>query len=258
MRENNPIRVLHIARMKRGGGVASVLISYYRNIDRSKVQFDFLSDGNEWETFENEIKDLGGVLYKIPNYKQHFLQFILLINKIVRRENYSIIHTHELAYNIPILAIAKINGISHRYSHSHIQDGDFFSKIKKHFISIMRPLYGFLATERFACSQNAGKFLYGKLPFEIIPNAINIEKFLFSYDSRKKIRNNLSLSDKNILLGYVARFEKQKNHLFLVDVLGKLFEKNINVFLLLVGDGTEQEKIKQRAKEKNVFDKIIF
>jgi glycosyltransferase involved in cell wall biosynthesis len=253
-----PIRVLHIARMKKGSGVASVLMNYYRNIDRSKVLFDFLSDGNEWETFESEINSLGGKLYKVPNYKRHFLRFILLVYKIMKSKMYSIIHTHELAYNLPILIIARIKGISHSHSHSHIQDGDFFSRVKKFFISTTRPLYGFFASKRFACTKNAGKFLYGKLQFEIIPNAIQVEKFLFSSENRDKIRTELFLSDDVVLIGYVAGFSIQKNHSFLIEVLELLVKEHKNIRLILVGYGAEMENIKNLVFVKQLSDFVIF
>jgi len=251
------IRILQVARMKKGGGVASVLMNYYRNIDRSKVQFDFLDDSNADETFEEEILRLGGKYYKAPNYKRDPLRFVLVIDKIVKK--YDIVHTHELAYNILILFIARINGVSHSHSHSHshIQDGDYFTKMKRLFVKATHPFYR-LATKRFAVSENSGKFLYGKKSFEKINNAIDVKRFLFSAEKREKVRNKLDLSNDVILVGYIARFEKQKNHVFLIDVFEEIVKLRQNVRLLLVGDGSGIENIKEVVIRKKVADKVIF
>jgi len=260
MKNDDPIRILHIARMKKGSGVASFLMNYYRNIDRTRVQFDFLSDGNEWETFENEIKSMGGKLYKVPNYKKHFFSFVFLVTKIIDRKKYAVIHTHELAYNLLVLGIARIKGISHRYSHSHsnIQDDNFSSRIKILFIASTRFLYGFLATKRFACSGRAGEFLYGGLSFEIIPNAIKAVNFAYSREKREKIRKELLLADDTVLIGYVAGFTKQKNHSYLIEILELLTGKNKNIKLVLIGYGIEMENIQKLAAQKKCSDLVIF
>jgi glycosyltransferase involved in cell wall biosynthesis len=258
MKNDEPVRVLHIARMKKGSGVASFLMNYYRNIDRSRVRFDFLSDGNELETFENEIESMGGKLHKVPNYRKRFFKFLFFLIKIINKNNYTVIHTHELAYNLPVLAIAKIKKIRHSHSHSHIQDGDFFSRMKKLFILSTRFSYGFLATKRFACSQSAGKFLYGRLPFKIIPNAIKADNFAYSQEKRYKIRKKLYLSDDTVLIGYVAGFTRQKNHPFLIEILEILVKKQKNVKLILIGYGIETENIKKITAQKKLSDFVIF
>lgn len=115
------------------------------------------------------------------------------------------------------------------------------------------------ANVRFACSKDAGVYLFGKnKKFEVINNGINIEKFVYNVDLRKKIRNELNLGENDILIGNVGRMEKQKNQLFLIDCFRELTRLNSNYKLLIIGEGSLIDKIIKRIREYNLQDKVIL
>jgi glycosyltransferase involved in cell wall biosynthesis len=258
---DNKIKVLHIARMNYGSGVASFLMNYYRYLDKSKITFDFLSDYCTADTYEEEITKLGGKLLRAPYYKKNLCKYILYLNAVIKPENYDIVHCHEFVLSVLSLIVAKKNGVRIRisHSHSHSPKSQLFSKVKEFIVFLSHSLFKWFGTDFFACSIPAGKFLFGKhRHIEIIHNAIDTDKFLFNQVIRKNLREELGISDALYVLGYVARFDKQKNHEFLIEIFQKLLLKYSDIVLLLVGDGDNQDYIKKLASDTGLSEKIIF
>ena len=256
------IKVLHIANMMKGGGVASFLMNYFRHIDRSEILFDFVSEDLHIDTYEEEINNLGGKLYIVPHYKNNFWGYIKALDKIIKPDVYDTVHCHEFVLSIIALFISRKNKIRFRYSHSHsyaVRGGLFSIIIKKILVFLSHPFFRLLSTRCFACSEDAGRYLFGNTSnFEIIHNAIYVEKYLFNKHLRTKIRSSLNISDTALLLGYVARFDKQKNHIFLIKVFSKILEKKNDAMLLLVGSGTDYQTIHDMITAYNIAEKVIF
>jgi glycosyltransferase involved in cell wall biosynthesis len=247
--------------MNRGSGVASFLMNYYRHIDRTKIQFDFAGDLYTDNTYEKEIEELGGKLYKLPFYKKHLPAYILHLSRLIKPEKYDIVHCHEFVLSLIPLIIAKKNGINVRISHSHIHSPKFqlFSKSKEMIVRFCHILFKIFSTDFFACSEDAAKFLFGeKSKFTIINNAIDTRKFIFNEDKRKKARMELHIPDNIKIAGYIARFDKQKNHIFLLDVFYRLLQKRDDVILLLAGGGEGLDEMRRIVKEKNMNKQVIF
>lgn len=114
------------------------------------------------------------------------------------------------------------------------------------------------ATNRFACSNEAGKWLFGDAPFKVIHNAIDTSEFAFDDDKRKILREKYAVSEDTILLGHVGRFDTQKNHAFLIDMFAELAKKNDNYKLMCVGDGWLRGDIEKQISENNLNDKVIL
>jgi glycosyltransferase involved in cell wall biosynthesis len=252
--------------MYKGSGIASFLMGYYRHIDRTKIKFDFLSDLSipDADIFEDEINKLGGKLFKVPYYKKHLLKYLGFLNTIIRPDAYDIIHCHEFVLSILPLIVAKKNGVKIRIGHSHIHSpkSQFFSKLKELVVFLSHPFFRLFGTHFFACSYDAGIFLFGKhCPFEILYNAIDTDRFIFNDDERKNKRKELNIPNTTFVIGYVARFDKQKNHLYLIDVFqGVLLHCN-NVLLLLVGDdkhGRLAGEIRKTIEDMQISDRVII
>ena len=184
---NKPIRVLQIGMHDNIGGVETYLMNYYRNIDRTQIQFDFISIFDKL-CFEDEILSLGGKVYKLPSEKSNPVKYFYNLVKIIKENNYQIVHINMLsAANIlPILAAKKCN-VKSIIVHSHNSNtpSGFLRKIMD---KINRPFLN-LATNYWACSSKAGKWLFGnKKNIKIIHNAVNCEKFRYDEISRNEIR----------------------------------------------------------------------
>lgn len=240
-----------------GGGVESVVMNYYRHIDRSKVQFDFLVDADSTRVPEEEIKALGGRVFRIPPY-QHPLRYRKELVRLFREEHWPIVHSHINTLSVFPLSAAKKAGVPVRIAHSHstMGKGEFAKNLMK---LALRPLSNLYPTERFACSEYAGKWLFGRdADFTVIPNAIELEKFRFDPVIRQGTRKELGIADDMFLIGHVGRFMPQKNQAFLVDVLAELLPQKSGTILAFVGDGPDRPDVQQHAQELGIGDHILF
>lgn len=250
------VRVLHIVGKMDCGGQENFIMNLYRNIDKEKVQFDFVVHSKDEGFFDSEIEKLGGKIYRITPMTENLLKHIKELKKVLIENNYNIVHRHTDSSIIFVdLLISKRCGVKYRIAHSH---NTVSSKLK--ILSILfRPLLNKYANFKFACGEAAGKWLFGNCSNNVyvIKNGIQVKDFLFSEKIRNKMRTELEIQDK-FVVGNIARFNKQKNHLFLLDIFNCVAKKKKNAILLLVGDGEEKDIIFKRANELGIINKIIF
>ena len=249
-------RILHIVTYMGRGGLETMLMNYYRHINREKVQFDFLVHRDFEADYDSEILQLGGKIYHMSRlipwsrkYKKELKQFFL------KHPEYKIVHVHQDCLSSVALGCAKECGVPVRIAHSHnsSQDKNLKYLIKKYYMKKI-PVY---ATDLFACSKSAGNWMFGKNKYHILYNAIDIEKY--KYESKESIRLKDKLGLKNeLVIGHVGRFNPQKNHTFLIDVYYECLKKNQNIKLLLIGDGDGKEAIKRKVKKLGIEDKVLF
>ena len=243
------------------GGVESVVMNYYRNIDRDKIQFHFLCDEDSTDIPYDEIEKLGGKVIVIPPYQKLF-KYQKELYKIFKENNYKIVHSHINALSVFPLRIAKKAGVPIRIAHSHSTSNK--KEWKKNILKmILRPFSKLYANNYFACTEYAGKWLFGKKVVErkelnVINNAIDLKKFEFNENTREDLRKELGIKEDVLVIGHVGRFMKQKNHEFLIDVFEKAIKQDDNIYLILVGQGPLEDKIKEMAKEKGIEYKILF
>lgn len=255
------IIIAHIMGKWNGGGVESVVMNYYRNIDRNKIQFHFLCDEDSTDIPYEEIEKLGGKVIVIPPYQKLF-KYQKELYRIFKENNYKIVHSHINALSVFPLRIAKKAKIPVRIAHSHSTSNK--KEWKKNILKmILRPLSKLYANNYFACTEYAGKWLFGKKVVErkelnVINNAIDLKKFEFNENTRKALREELGIKDDTLIIGHVGRFMKQKNHEFLIEVFNEVYKKNQNTLLILIGQGPLLSEIKQKAINLNIEDKIKF
>ena len=254
---NKPIRILQIGMHDKIGGVETYLMNYYRNIDKSKIQFDFINPYTRL-CFEDEIKALGGKIYKVPNFKRNPIGYYIKIKKIIKKQNYKIVHVNMLsAANIlPILAASKCK-VNHVIAHSHngnVPEGFLRSILNR----INKRIMLKKCTDFFSCSDLAGKWLFGEnQKFKIINNAIDLEKFKYNENSRKEIRSKYNLKGKYVI-GHIGRFSYQKNHDFLIDAFSSYARKDDSAVLMLIGEGELEKNIRTKVKSLEIDDKVLY
>jgi len=254
------IRVLHfVSSLSKSSGVMSVIMNYYRHINREKIQFDFAFFKDIDNTYEEEIKNYGGKVFLIPkpsnkSFKERFAE-ILVQNK------YIALHIHEVYLTFLLAPIAKKNGIPNIITHSHatMYSDKLISSIRNRILCLRLKKH---ATHYFACSKAAGEFLYGKKSLNsgsvvIINNAIDLQKYKFNQSVRDIVRRELGLQN-NFVVGHIGRFNKQKNHIFLIEIFDKIRRKNPRAKLLLVGEGPLFEQVKEKINQLDVSEDIIL
>ncbi len=259
-----PVRVLQVVPvMDSLGGISTMLMDYYRYIDRSRVQFDFMVSRFEQNAFIEEIEALGGKIYKSrPMRPKHFVTLAREYNRFfAEHREYRIVHAHLNLLNTWPLKAAKRHGVSARISHSHnsfIPDAG----ARRLFKLFSRRLLNRQCTHFFACSEDAGRFQYGddivdggKLA--IVKNAIDAKAFNFDPSIRQKMRGELGIDGK-FVVGHVGRFTYQKNHEFIVDIFSEIAKAEPRAVLLLVGGGDLRNVIEEKIAQLGIADKVIF
>lgn len=251
------IRVLQCVNIMDRAGLETMLMNYYRNIDRTQIQFDFLTHREECGAYDIEIEILGGKLYHAPRlYPQNYpAYFKWMKDFFLEHPEYEIVHSHIDAMSyLPLLA-AKKAGVPVRIAHSHN------TKIPKDFKFLLKQYFRYrinsVCNYRLACGQEAGKHLFGNKPFDVIPNAIEAEKFYYNEEIRKLKRNELCLKD-SFVIGNVGRFSSQKNHKFLIEIFKEILKLKPNSILLLIGEGELRNKIKNQVERSGINSNVRF
>lgn len=254
------IRIAQIIGKMNAGGVESFIMTYYRNIDRNKVQFDFIIDSDSTIVPRKEIESMGGRIIEISPYQKIF-KYIKELRNVLKENQYTIVHSHLNALNVFPLYCAYKEKVPVRISHSHSTSNkkEWKKNLLKNVLKIFSKVF---ATHYFSCSEHAGRWLFGEKKLKnreitVIKNAINIEKFRYNENIRNKLRKELEVEDK-IVFGHVGRFMKQKNHEFLIDVFKEVYQENNNTVLILIGNGPLEEKIKNKVKEIGIEKSVKF
>ncbi len=251
------IRIAHIIGKWVGGGVESVVMNYYRNIDREHIQFDFICDSDSTDIPYEEIKKLGGKVILIPPYQKIFL-YHKELKKILKKDNYKIVHSHINALSTFPLFAAKSASVPIRIAHSHSTTNK--KEWKKNLLKqALRPFSKIYATDYFACTEHAGRWLFGnKENIFILNNAIDLDKFKYDEKVRIKKRKELNIDKNTIVIGHIGRFVQQKNHELLIDIFNEIHKQNKKTILLLIGKGPLEDEIKEKVKSLDLNDSVKF
>ena len=251
-----PIRVLHIVMYMGHGGAETMIMNYYRNIDREKLQFDFLVHRDFEGAYDKEILALGGKILRIPRMNPFSKRYRHELNDFFKNHSeYKIVHSHIDCMSSLPLFYAKRHNVPIRIAHSHNSNQDRDIKYP------LRLFYKNKLTKTsnifFACGKKAGDWMFDGKPYILLPNAI--DSILFSYNEtiRSDMRKELAI-DNSLVIGHVGRFNKQKNHEYLVDIFNCFYQRHKNSKLLLVGDGPCKDNVLKKAKYYNIENAICF
>ena len=251
------------------GGVEAVILNYFRNINKSKFVFDFVIDSDSTDNnFINEIQELGGTIIKCPPY-QKLHKYNKFLYKLFKEKNYDIVHSNINTLSVFPLRMAAKAGIKIRIAHSHSTSNP--KEWKKNLLkNILRPFSKKYANVYFACSELAGRYLFGDKAFDegkvtIINNAIDIEKFKYNEKIRKRKRNEIAqrnpeakINDNTLIVGNIGRMVAQKNQTFLIDIFYEVHKLNENSILLIIGQGPLKEMLHDKVQRLNLQSHVLF
>ena len=254
------IRVLQVVTVMNRGGLETMLMNYYRKMDRNKIQFDFMVHREAKGHYDDEILSLGGRIHRMPqirpgNYRAYFNKLDQFFSD---HKEYKVVHSHINENSSFVLRAAKKAGIPCRIAHSHLSDLGIDLKLpfRLYARSVMRDN----PTNYFACSKNAGKWLFRNKDTEdikVLNNAVNVEEFLFNKETRQKIRQELNVRDE-LVIGHIGRFNKQKNHDFLIDIFKSVVEKRPDSVLVMVGEGDLKPQIEKKVSDLGLSSNVRF
>lgn len=238
------------------GGLESMIMNYYRHIDREKVQFDFLVHRQERAAFDDEIESLGGRIYRLPRLVPWSKSYLSALNHFFdEHPEYKVVHVHQDCLSSVILKAAVQHNIPVRVAHSHSasQDKDLKYPIKLWYKRDI-PKY---ATNLFACGKGAGDWMFGGASYQIINNAIDVAAYTYDPTKRQEMRRQLGFENE-FTIGHVGRFNQPKNHSFLLDIFAALLKKESNAILLLAGGGEDMPKMQAKAQTLGIAKHVRF
>lgn len=255
---SKPVRVLQVVPNMQAGGLETLIMNLYRNIDRSKIQFDFLVHYKGKYFYDDEIKKLGGRIYHLSvRDDNNFLKYLNDLDHFFKtHREYKVVHGHMMSTAIFYMYYAKKYGVKIRIIHSHNSDTvPGLKGIVKYRLARLAPM---VANNYFACEKTAGKYLYGdNRKFTILNNGIDLQKFKYNSQIRHEYRDNLGLNGKYVI-GHIGRFNIQKNHKFLIKVFYDFQKEVPNSVLLLIGDGELKMEIQKEVQDLGLEDKVRF
>lgn len=256
-KDDKKIRIVHVLNRMETGGIQSVVLDYYRVIDKERFHFDFLVCRNSDCPFEEELNEMGAAIIRTPKFYEP-LRYYRFVYKYLKENHYDIIHSHVGTLSLLPLMAAYFAGIKVRICHTH-SITDAKEGVKALMKVILRPFSKMFANVYFACGKKVAKWMYGNNEnVFIMENAIKVERFGFDQDKREKIRKQYEIPEDALLIGHIGWFIKLKNQKFLVELLDKCKEANDNVYLMLIGGGKMVGKIQDMVRERGLEDRVRF
>ncbi len=251
-------RIAVIMGKMHSGGKKNLVMEYYRHIDRTKIQFDFLCDEDSNAIPTEEIESLGGRVFVIPRYQRIFAN-IRSIKSICEENKYRIVHGYNGTMNVFGMFAAWLAGVPIRINESisMAHKADKKTVLKK----LLKPFSRCFSTHYMANGEMCGKWQFGKLydqgKVAIFKTVINADENRFDPELRDRCRKEFNLED-NVVIGHIGRLTAQKNTLFLIDIFNEIQKIEKKSKLLLIGDGDLRDQMLSKIKEYGIEDKVLY
>ena len=255
------LRVLHSVSNMARAGIETMLMNYYREMDRNQIQFDFLANKPVPGEYDEEIRSMGGRVFVSPGLNPlHFPRYRRFVADLLSENpDIRIVHAHNEAMGYYALQSAKDAGIRVRIAHAHntqiIHDYKYPLKL------VCKQLLPGAATDYWSCGRDAGIYYYGEKRWNtsgfILRNAIDVTRFGFRQEARERKRQQHGLQDC-FVIGHVGRFNVQKNHSRLLDIFAEIVQKVPEARLVLVGTGELEQAVKEKASAIGIQDKTLI
>lgn len=260
--QNEILHVLHVFGKLNRGGAESRVMDLYRNVDRAKVQFDFMQHTTKVCDFQPEIEQLGGKVYHVPPFRfWNYFSYCKAWKQFIKEHpEIRIVHGHMTSTASIYLPIVHKKGV---FTIAHSRNAGVDKGIKGKLTKFLRRNLKEKCDRCFACSKLAGEAVFGKEAMEqgkvtIIPNAIDAARFTFDPEVRKQKREELHIRQEEFLIGEVGRFDPQKNQKYAVEILAECRKKNFPAKLILIGEGPLMETVRQQVEELKLQEYVIF
>ena len=260
--ENKPLHVLHVFGRLNRGGAESRVMDLYRNVDRTRVQFDFMQHTTKVCDFQTEIEQLGGKVYHVPPFRfWNYFSYCKAWKQFIKEHpEIRIVHGHMTSTASIYLPIVRKKGV---FTIAHSRNAGVDKGIKGKLTKFLRRNLKEKCDRCFACSKLAGEAVFGKKAMEqgrvtIIPNAIDAARFTFDPEVRRQKREELHIQPEELLIGEVGRFDPQKNQKYAVEILAECRKKNLPAKLILIGEGSLMENVRQQVEDRQLQEYVIF
>lgn len=247
------MKVLIISTVRfRLNGITSVIMNYYRKMDKRDMKIDFVVINEISEEYKKELQSNGAKIFYLPR-KSNPIKYIFGLKDILKGNKYDVIHIHGNSSLMAIeTTIAKYSKTPVRIVHSHNTTCSY-----KVLHKLLQPILKGTANYGFACGEEAGKWLFKNNAYELIKNGIDLNVFTYDEEKRSEFRNKINAGERKVI-GHVGNFIYQKNHEFLIDSFNELIKKDKNYLLLLISDGELLEQMKEKVNKLGISENVLF
>lgn len=253
------IKVLHVVGAMNMGGTETMLMNLFRNIDREKYEFHFVSFSDKNAYYDHEIKELGGKIIHMRKSTS-----VDEFRKVMRDNGpYSVVHAHTL-FNCGIANLAaRLEKVPIRIAHAHTTLDENTGLVRGIYIRVMRGLINRNSTHLLACSQTAGNYLFGAQSiktskYNYLPNMIDYSRLLERNNKDALMFKEKYRLDNKFVIGHIGRMTEAKNHKFLIELIDSIKDVKPEAVLLLVGDGELKPSLQKLVEERHLQEHVIF
>lgn len=235
------------------GGLTTVMMNYYRAMDKEGLQIDFASTNEPPAELLEELHKHGSRYFRLGERKKDMIRYLSRLSHVLKDNRYDVIHVNGNSATMALeLMLAKQTGIPVRIAHGHTSQGKHIF-VHRSLQRIFQKSY----THGIAVSDKAGEWLFGNGKYQVLNNAIFADRYQYDADIRKKYRQKLGLDNK-FVVGHVGKLYEVKNHTFLIDVFYELQKKQKNAYLLLVGGGKLRQELEKKCRELGIREHVAF
>ncbi|MEM7552774.1 MAG: glycosyltransferase family 1 protein [Cyanobacteria bacterium P01_A01_bin.84] len=264
-KKTQTIRILHVVGGMNRGGLETWLMHILRHIDRDRFKIDFLVHTTEPCAYDDEIRALGSKIIPCLDPSKPWLYAHNFQQILKQHGSYDIVHSHVHHFSGYVLRLAEKAGVPLRVAHSHIDSSPLEANAawyRRLYLNLMKGLIAKYATLGFGCSNVASTDLFGKQwhkdsRWQIFYCGVDMDKFREPVDS-PSIRTELGIPENGFVIGHIGRFQKQKNHQFILEIFAEVIKREPRAYLLLVGEGCLRDDIEQQALQMGLKDSILF
>ncbi len=258
--ERKKKKILQVVNCMNIGGIETFILNLYKNIDRDKYEFIFLTNKPGKYDYQESVEKMGGKFIRINTTDSGLKRRLLhlqQLNKVMRREKPDVVHCYTYFDAASVMTVAKHNKIPIRITHSHTAQGFMLGRNYLH--TLLAWLIRKKSTVMLSCGPDAGLALYKKPVFTILNNGIDLNSFKFDNEKRNKIRKEIGLKETDIVIGHIGRLADVKNHSFIIRIAQYLKEKGLNEYkFVFVGDGPLMQQLQNDVNKKKVQENVIF
>lgn len=256
-----PVKILHVMNGATLGGISTVVLNYYKNMNREKFRFDCAMYNLKLGPNGKALKQLGCDMFFLPLKSKHPFKYIKNLTRIIKNGQYDVIHVHNNKTSYVALMVAKVLGVPIRIAHSHtaVKSVGMKTRVRDIASHLITPK---AATHLLACSGEAAVSIFGnsqaaKQKISILKNAIDVGKFSFDLGTRESMREALEI-DNELVIGTVGNLGPEKNHKYLLEVFAELIKLESNAKLIIVGEGVLREELERCADKLAIAESTLF
>ncbi len=260
------IKVLIVTESISYGGLNIASVKYEEYLDKTKYDCVYCVRRSQIGELEQSVLDRGVRVIHVPDSELNYFKSYRFYKRLMTEESYDIVHCHLPFFSGIVLMAAFKCGVPKRIAHAHFTqpytDTEIYSKPKQFIAVIYRKLMrSFLkkyCNVKIGCSTQAGKFLFGDKEFDkngiVLNNGIDLSDYSFDIDARLSVRNELCIPEDSVVLGHIGQLYSVKNQSYVIDVFNEYHKINVNSYLLLIGEGSDRERLEQKIRELDLME----